>query len=168
LGIHINLAANEIARNTRRGAGNWIVVSPTVLSLLQVSNDKKSYEQNETEQFGLFGELMEVGTLNKTMKVFSALHLPEDEVIVGYKGGTGETDSGYTYCPYIPVMTSGVVVDPKTFQPKIGLMTRAGTSLNGGFEYDKEGNKLDTPPMASNYYNLLKIKGLEKSSGEDS
>ena len=92
--------------------------------------------------------------------------------MVGYKGDNGESDTGYVYAPYMPVMTSGVVVDSDTFQPVIRLMTRAGKVLNGGQTYDEEGEKIDVPPRAQNYYNLIKIKGnlfTEKvSSGEDS
>jgi hypothetical protein len=35
LAVQINRAANLIAQRTRRGAGNWCVVSPTTLTLLQ-------------------------------------------------------------------------------------------------------------------------------------
>jgi hypothetical protein len=77
-----------------------------------------------------------VGTLNGQIKVYSYLWnqaqsgdsapAGSDTVLVGYKGGNGETDAGYFYCPYIPLMSSGVVVNPVTFQPVVSLMTRYG------------------------------------------
>ena len=66
-----------------------------------------------------------------------------DVILVGYKGGNGETDTGYFYCPYIPLMSSGVVINPVTFQPVVSLMTRYGktaftrneTSLGNSADY---------------------------------
>ena len=46
-------------------------------------------------------------------------------VLVGYKG-TSEADAAAFYCPYIPLMSSGVVLDPSTFEPVVGFMTRYG------------------------------------------
>jgi hypothetical protein len=46
-------------------------------------------------------------------------------VLVGYKG-TSEADAAAFYCPYIPLMSSGVVLDPATFEPVVGFMTRYG------------------------------------------
>ena len=46
-------------------------------------------------------------------------------VLVGYKGST-ETDAAAFYCPYIPLMSSGVILDPSTFEPTVGFMTRYG------------------------------------------
>jgi hypothetical protein len=46
-------------------------------------------------------------------------------VLVGYKGSS-EADAAAFYCPYIPLMSSGVVLDPATFEPVVGFMTRYG------------------------------------------
>jgi hypothetical protein len=48
---------------------------------------------------------------------------PEDEIIIGYNGGS-PMDSGFVYCPYIPLMPLPMVTDPGTFQPRKGIMTR--------------------------------------------
>jgi hypothetical protein len=66
-----------------------------------------------------------------------------EPILLGYKGGSGEMDSGYFYCPYVPLMSSGVVVDPNTFNPHVSLMTRYGkatftntaTSLGNSADY---------------------------------
>jgi hypothetical protein len=135
LGVIINYVANEIARKTRRGAGNFIVVSPMMVSVLQTAN--KSVWAPATEgSFKSPTNTMLVGTLNGTIKVYSYLWnnvqstnvggSGNDTILVGYKGGNGETDTGYFYCPYIPLMSSGVVINPTTFQPVVSLMTRYG------------------------------------------
>ncbi len=133
LGVVINAVANEIARKTRRGAGNFIVVSPMIVSALQ-SATKSVFAPAVEGNFKGPNNTMLVGTLNGSIKVYSYLWnqaqpgssapLGADQILVGYKGGNGETDAGYFYAPYIPLMSSGVVVNPVTFQPVISLMTR--------------------------------------------
>lgn len=133
IGIRINEVANEIARKTRRGPGNFIVVSPMMVSVLQ-SAAKSVFAPAVEGSFKGPNNTMLVGTLNGQIKVYSYLWnqaqpgasapLGSDQILVGYKGGNGETDSGYFYAPYIPLMSSGVVINPVTFQPVVSLMTR--------------------------------------------
>jgi hypothetical protein len=66
-----------------------------------------------------------VGTLNSAMKVYVNTYAADDDVLVGYKG-TSESDAAAFYCPYIPLMSSGVVLDPSTFEPTVSFMTRYG------------------------------------------
>lgn len=150
LGVVINAVANEIARKTRRGAANWIVVSPMVVSILQ-SAAKSVFAPAVAGSFKGPNNTMLVGTLNGTIKVYSYLWnqvnglgaAVSDTILVGYKGGNGETDTGYFYCPYIPLMSSGVVINPVTFQPVVSMMTRYGktaftqteTSLGNSADY---------------------------------
>lgn len=143
LGVLINKVANDIAAKTRRGAGNFIVVSPQIVSLLQ-SASKSVFAPAVAGSFQGPNNTMLVGTLNGTIKVYSFLFhasfgtvaaassVPggatsaSEIVLVGYKGGQGETDSGYFYCPYVPLMTSNVVVDPTTYNNQLMVMTRYG------------------------------------------
>lgn len=150
----INYVANEIARKTRRGAGNFIVVSPLIVSVLQ-SAAKSVFAPAIQGSFKGPNNTQLVGTLNGTIKVYSYLWnqalawaggaspAVSDVILVGYKGGNGETDVGYFYCPYVPLMSSGVVINPQTFQPVVSLMTRYGktsftsttTSLGNSADY---------------------------------
>jgi hypothetical protein len=66
-----------------------------------------------------------VGTLNGAMKVYVNTYAANDDILVGYKG-TSESDAAAFYCPYIPLMSSGVVLDPSTFEPTVSFMTRYG------------------------------------------
>ena len=67
-----------------------------------------------------------VGTLNGAMRVFVNSYAQDTaSVLVGYKG-TSEADAPAFYCPYIPLMSSGVVLDPSTFEPVVSFMTRYG------------------------------------------
>jgi hypothetical protein len=67
-----------------------------------------------------------VGTLNGSMRVFVDSYADDTKpVLVGYKGSS-EADAPAFYCPYIPLMSSGVVLDPTTFEPVVSFMTRYG------------------------------------------
>ena len=59
------------------------------------------------------------------MKVYVNTYADDDDVLVGYKG-TSESDAAAFYCPYIPLMSSGVVLDPTSFEPTVSFMTRYG------------------------------------------
>ena len=124
LSVKINQLANDIARETRRGAGNYIVVSLELATAF--SESKKIPFAKAHHESGYMADIMQVGTLNGCIKVYTSFAMKADEVLIGYKGGNGETDAGYIYCPYVPLMSTGVVVDPKTFQPLISFMTRYG------------------------------------------
>ena len=124
LAVQINRVANLIAQRTRRGAGNWAVVSPTVLTLLQ-SATTSAFARTTEGTFEAPTNTKFVGTLNSAMKVYVNGYATSDDVIIGYKGSS-ESDAAAFYCPYIPLMSSGVVLDPATFEPVVSFMTRYG------------------------------------------
>ena len=124
LAVQINRAANLIAQRTRRGAGNWAVVSPTTLTLLQ-SATTSAFARTTEGTFEAPTNTKFVGTLNSAMRVYVNGYATSDDVLVGYKGSS-ESDAAAFYCPYIPLMSSGVVLDPATFEPVVSFMTRYG------------------------------------------
>ncbi len=124
LAVLINKNANTIAARTRRGAGNWAVVSPTVLTVLQ-SATTSAFARSTEGAFEAPTNTKFVGTLNGTMRIYVNQYAANDDVLVGYKGAT-ETDAAAFYCPYIPLMSSGTVLDPQTFEPVVSFMTRYG------------------------------------------
>jgi len=124
LAVLINRAANRIAQRTRRGAGNWAVVSPAMLTVLQ-SATTSAFARTTEGSFEAPTNTKMVGTLNNAMKVYVNTYAADDDVLVGYKGSS-ESDAAAFYCPYIPLMSSGVVLDPTTFEPVVSFMTRYG------------------------------------------
>jgi hypothetical protein len=125
LAVLINRAANLIAQRTRRGAGNWAVVSPAALTVLQ-SATTSAFARTTEGTFEAPTNTKFVGTLNGAMRIFVNTYAPDTQpVLVGYKGSS-ETDAAAFYCPYIPLMSSGVVLDPSTFEPVVSFMTRYG------------------------------------------
>lgn len=164
LGVLINKMANEIGAKTRRGPGNWLVGGHLITSILQ-SAAKSVFAPAVAGSFSDPTGNKLVGTLNGQMKVYSynwglndAWQLDSngpvagmvnaagdvgEDVLIGYKGGSSELDSGYFYCPYIPLMSTGTVMDANTFMPAVSLMTRYGkatftsaaTSLGNSADY---------------------------------
>mgnify|MGYP001208115805 FL=1 len=125
LAVLINRVANLIAQRTRRGAGNWAVVSPASLTVLQ-SATTSAFARTTEGTFEAPTNTKFVGTLNGAMRVFVNSYATDSSpVLVGYKGSS-EADAAAFYCPYIPLMSSGVVLDPSTFEPVVSFMTRYG------------------------------------------
>jgi hypothetical protein len=128
LAIQINRVSNKIAQRTRRGAGNWAVVSNQALTILQ-SATTSAFARTTEGTFEAPTNTKFVGTLNGAMRVYVDAYRPDDDdnnqVLIGYKGSS-EADAAAFYCPYIPLMSSGVVLDPTTFEPVVGFLTRYG------------------------------------------
>ncbi|MEK9804692.1 MAG: hypothetical protein VW551_00165 [Euryarchaeota archaeon] len=125
LAVLINRESNKIAQRTRRGAGNWAVVSPLALTVLQ-SATTSAFARTTEGAFEAPTNTKMVGTLNNAMKVYVNTYAADTaSVLIGYKGSS-ESDAAAFYCPYIPLMSSGVVLDPSTFEPTVSFMTRYG------------------------------------------
>ena len=125
LAVQINRVANLIAQRTRRGAGNYAVVSPFALTILQ-SATTSAFARTTEGSFEAPTNTKFVGTLNNAMRVYVDSYAADSApVLVGYKGSS-ESDAPAFYCPYIPLMSSGVVLDPATFEPVVSFMTRYG------------------------------------------
>jgi hypothetical protein len=150
LAVQINRVANRIAQRTRRGAGNWAVVSPTVLTVLQ-SATTSAFARTTEGTFEAPTNTKFVGTLNSAMKVYVNTYAQNDTVLVGYKG-TSESDAAAFYCPYIPLMSSGVVLDPSTFEPVVSFMTRYG--------YVELSNTASSLGNAADYLGTVTTTGL--------
>lgn len=128
LAIQINRVSNLIAQRTRRGAGNWAVVSNQALTILQ-SATTSAFARTTEGTFEAPTNTKFVGTLNGAMRIYVDSYKSDtdtnNQVLIGYKGPS-EADAPAFYCPYIPLMSSGVVLDPNTFEPVVGFLTRYG------------------------------------------
>lgn len=128
LAIQINRVSNLIAQRTRRGAGNWAVVSNQALTILQ-SATTSAFARTTEGTFEAPTNTKFVGTLNGAMRIYVDSYKADtdtnNQVLIGYKGSS-EADAPAFYCPYIPLMSSGVVLDPNTFEPVVGFLTRYG------------------------------------------
>ena len=152
LAIQINRVSNLIAQRTRRGAGNWAVVSNQALTILQ-SATTSAFARTTEGTFEAPTNTKFVGTLNGAMRIYvDAYKVDTDDnnqVLIGYKGAS-EADAAAFYCPYIPLMSSGVVLDPATFEPVVGFLTRYG--------YVELNNTASSLGNAADYLGKVAIK----------
>ena len=154
LAVLINRTANKIAQRTRRGAGNWAVVSPEALTVLQ-SASTSAFARTTEGTFEAPTNTKFVGTLNGAMKVYVDSYAADSTpVLVGYKGSS-ETDAAAFYCPYIPLMSSGTVLDPSTFEPVVSFMTRYG--------YVELSNTASSLGNAGDYLGEITMAGISFS-----
>jgi hypothetical protein len=126
--LQIERESNVIAKETRRGKGNFIVCSSDVASALASAGmldyaPAMSTNLNVDDTGNTFA-----GTLNGRVKVYIDPYANVDYINVGYKG-SNPYDAGVFYCPYVP-LTMVRAVGEDTFQPKIGFKTRYGMVSN--------------------------------------
>ena len=160
LEICINKCANDIARRTRRGAGNFIIISPTIAKILKHSDNFVAAASDEYD----YGYVTYLGTLNNIIKIYCDINIKHDKVLMGYKGST-ETDAGYVYAPYIPVLSGGIVVDPLTFQPIMRFYTRYGKYVNQKLLEEnttEDGSSTTITREPCNYYVEITFDNLPK------
>jgi hypothetical protein len=126
--LQIERECNQIAIETRRGKGNFIICSSDVASALSAAGmmdytPAMNTSLNVDDTGNTFA-----GTLNGRTKVYIDPYASANYVTVGYKG-TNPYDAGLFYCPYVP-LTMVRAVGEDTFQPKIGFKTRYGMASN--------------------------------------
>jgi hypothetical protein len=155
--FQIEVEANEVAKATRRGKGNFIVCSSNVASALAAAGvldyaPALATNLNVDDTGNVFA-----GMINGRLKVFIDPFSSEDYVTVGYRG-TNAYDAGMFYCPYVP-LTMVRAVDPGTFQPKIGFKTRYGLVANPFAGGAGEGDGLGTA-FANPYFRRFTVTGV--------
>jgi hypothetical protein len=122
--------ANTIATSTRRGKGNWALVSHGVAAALNAAgmmdttlglSGPQNFDSDAT------GSLL-AGTMTGGMKVYIDPYAAVDYYTIGYKG-SNPYDAGMFYCPYVPLSMMKTIGE-NDFQPKIGFKTRYGLADN--------------------------------------
>ena len=140
----INLASQDIYRTTMRGPGNWLLCSPLVCSLLESATKLEGGIQNGDGPTNIGRNSIEYkGKFMGRYDLYVDPMYPTDEIMMGYKGSNA-MDSGYVYCPYIPLQQLPTIVDPESFQPRKGILTRYG--------------KVQIEPM-NRFYRIIRIIG---------
>ena len=160
--FQIERDANVIAKQTRRGKGNVLIVSSDVASAMAMAG-VLSYTPslNADLQVDDTGNTF-AGMLHGRIKVYidpyyGGYTSNQELVTVGYKGSS-PYDAGLFYCPYVPLQMVRAV-DQNTFQPKIGFKTRYGMVANPFAEGLTAGNgRLNS--QSNVYYRLFAVKNL--------
>jgi hypothetical protein len=148
--------ANEIAKQTRRGRGNFIICSSDVASALAASGmldyaPAMSTALNVDDTGNTFA-----GVLNGKHRVYIDPYAIADYITVGYKGSNAY-DAGLFYCPYVP-LTMVRAVGENTFQPKIGFKTRYGMASNP-FVGNSPADGL-AAAKSNQYYRIFRVDNI--------
>jgi hypothetical protein len=160
--FQIEREANTIAKKTRRGKGNVMIVSSDVASAMAMAGVLQYTPALQSDlQVDDTGNTF-AGLLHGRIKVyidpyFGGYTSNQELVTVGYKGSS-PYDAGLFYCPYVPLQMVRAV-DQYTFQPKIGFKTRYGMVANPFAEGTAVGNgKLNA--RSNEYYRIFGVKNL--------
>jgi hypothetical protein len=126
--------ANIIHRTTLRGPANWMVTSADISSKFEQLNDFRGSDAMVAD--GIDIGITSAGTIQGKLKLYKDPLFPNCKILLGFKGNS-VLDSGYFYAPYIPLLSTPTVLDPNTFTPNKGIMTRYGKKLieDGGLFY---------------------------------
>jgi len=122
LGTKVNKLSNEIHRLTLRGGANFMVVSPTVSTILE-SIPGFAADNSDAEKMQYAFGIQKAGQLNGRYKVYKNPYMTENTILLGYRG-TQFLEAGAVFAPYIPLIMTPLVYDPDTFVPRKGLLTR--------------------------------------------
>jgi hypothetical protein len=126
--------ANIIHRLTLRGPANWMVTSADIASKFEQLNDFRGSDAMATD--GIDIGITTAGTIQGKLKLYKDPLFPNCKILMGFKGSS-VLDSGYFYAPYVPLLSTPTVLDPHSFTPNKGIMTRYGKKLieDGGLYY---------------------------------
>jgi len=155
--VQIEREANIIAKETRRGKGNFIICSSDVASVLSASGMLDyAPAMSTTLSVDDTGNTF-AGVLNGRTRVYIDPYATADYVTVGYKG-TNPYDAGVFYCPYVP-LTMVRAVGEDTFQPKIGFKTRYGMVSNP-FVGNASGRDGLAASKTNQYYRIFRVDNI--------
>lgn len=118
--------SNVVHRKTLRGGCNWLVTSPEVASIFETAT--AGFAPTPSETFTSSLGIQYVGTVSNRWRLYKDPLFPPGQILMGYKGDS-YMDSGYFYCPYVPLTQTPVVLDPESFCPRKGILTRYGKKL---------------------------------------
>ena len=164
--FQIERECNQIAKETRRGKGNFIVCSSDVASALSMAGvldyaPALSTNLNVDDTGNTFAGILN-GKLRVYIDPYSSMTTSHDFFMAGYKGSSAY-DAGMFYCPYVPLQMVRAVGE-QSFQPKIGFKTRYGL-VNNPFATISGGASVSDPYLAGAvrkniYYRIVKVTNL--------
>jgi hypothetical protein len=156
----IELEANAIAQDTRRGRGNFIICSSAVASALQMAGMLSFAPEIQANLSVDEASSTFAGVLNGKYKVFVDPYMgngsADQYFVVGYKGQS-PFDAGMFYCPYVPLQAYRAT-NPEDFTPALGFKTRYGIVANPMVQTDKYGQgEASVEDLANENYFFRKV-----------
>ena len=143
LGTKIQKLSNIIHQKTLRGGANFMVVSPTVATVLESIPGFAADTDGDAAKMNYAFGVQKVGALNSRQKVYKNPYMTSNTILLGYRG-TQFLESGAVFAPYIPLIMTPLVYDPDTFVPRKGLLTRYAKKM-----------------VRPEFYGLINVAGLD-------
>ena len=123
LGTKIQKLSKIIHQKTLRCGANFMVVSPTVATILESIPGFASNSDGDASKMSYAFGVQKVGALNDRQKVYKNPYMTANTILLGFRGSQF-LESGAVFAPYIPLIMTPLVYDPDTFVPRKGLLTR--------------------------------------------
>jgi len=123
LGTKMQKVSNKIHQKTLRGGANFMVVSPTVATVLESIPGFASTSDGDTSKMNYAFGIQKAGNLNNRYQVYKNPYMTENVILMGYRGSQF-LETGAVFAPYVPLIMTPLVYDPDTFTPRKGLLTR--------------------------------------------
>jgi hypothetical protein len=128
LGIKLQKVSNIIHQRTMRGGANFLVVSPTIATILESIPGFAADTDGAADTMKYAFGVQKIGALNSRYKVYKNPYMTENAILLGFKG-TQFLECGAVYSPYVPLIMTPLVYDPNTFTPRKGIMTRYAMTM---------------------------------------
>jgi len=123
LGNKIQSVSNAIHQKTLRGGANFVVVSPETATVLESMPGWATGADGDGNAKSYAMGVQKVGMLNNRYQVYKNPYMKENTILVGFRG-SNFLETGAVYAPYVPLIMTPLVYDPKNFTPRKGVMTR--------------------------------------------
>ena len=123
LGNKIQAVSNAIHQKTLRGGANFLVVSPETATIIESIPGYAADTTGDATQSSFAMGVQRIGALNNRYTVYKNPYMLENSILVGFRG-TNFLETGAVYAPYVPLIMTPLVYDPKNFTPRKGVMTR--------------------------------------------
>jgi hypothetical protein len=134
LGTVLQRVSNQIHAKTMRGGANFMVVSPDVATILESIPGFAAAGTGAEMQFAM--GVSQVGSFANRYQVYKNPYMTSNQILLGFKGAQF-LETGAVYAPYIPLIMTPLVYDPKNFTPRKGVMTRYAKQMVRGEFYGK-------------------------------
>jgi len=121
LGQKIQKVSNKIHQLTLRGGANFLVVSPTIATIIESIPGYAPDTDGTKDQFAM--GVSSIGALKSRWNVYKNPYMTENTILIGFRG-SNFLETGAVYAPYVPLIMTPLVYDPTNFTPRKGVMTR--------------------------------------------
>ena len=143
LGTKVQKLSNIIHQKTLRGGANFMVLSPSVSTIIESIPGFAGDVDGDVEKSSYAFGVQKVGALGGgKIKVYKNPYMKENQILLGFRGSQF-LESGAVFAPYIPLIMTPLVYDPDTFTPRKGLLTRYAKKM-----------------VRPEFYGLIKVEGL--------